>query len=217
MLKLLPYLVILLLLAVILFLRGCDKPSNVQNDHYGDSLVEKSMRDSLTFSRFKDSATASIDSVIRLKDSAVKENTTYKTALKTANENVSGLLDELDRAETNNDTAAYKNGCDSLRKEVAAAKILVGRYVVSNDSISAYYEQIIKGKDTVIRRIGDMFTETNNLLFQSGLKYNALEVKYNQSINRSRFHVLPTVGYYFTTKGNGPGGGISLVYDFRKR
>ena len=212
--KLLLISIILLCLigGVISLLKGCDKPSNVQNDHYGDSLVEKAMKDSITYKRFKDSATACLDSLVRIKDSAVKENINYKTALKTANQNVSGLLDELDRAETDKDTASYVLGCDSLRKEVVAAKILVGRYVVSNDSISAYYEQIIKGKDTIIRRVGDLFTETNNSLFQGGLRYSALEQKYNKAIKPRRFMVGPCISYGVTPNGLKPLVGVSFAY-----
>lgn len=217
--KIAPILIVALLCLCFWFLliRGCNKsgPDHSSDKAAVDSMVEKAKKDSITWGIKKDSIFKIIAFLQTGKDSLSKIISTYKVDLHKQGQDIQGLLNELDKAEKGNDTAAFFSGCDSLREQFASAKGLVGRYIISNDSLASTNLHIITQKDTLIGRLSLLYNEANNGLFDISRKYNLLYGDY-QRINKpiKRWGIGPGIDIVYVNGGVKFAPSIGVHYNF---
>lgn len=209
--------VAVLLAGVAYFCRGCGH--NPGPDHSGDkkandSTVAKAIKDSLAWGVQKDSIFKIIANLQTGKDSLANIITTYKVDIHKQGQDIQGLLDELDKAEADKDTAVYVRGCDSLRNEFATAKGLVGKYIVSNDSLASLNKHILTQKDTIIGHLSILYTEANNGLFDISRRYNLLYGDYQKlNVKPKRWGIGPGIDVVYVN-GVKVVPSIGLHYDF---
>jgi hypothetical protein len=176
--------------------KGCAKPGP---DHSGD----KKQIDSLTAVIKVHDAThqKEIDSVVKdnvtlhnEKDSLIAIHKADELSLISQGEDIAGLIDQINKAESTKDTAGIISGCDSLKNQFLSAKGLVVKYVRVNDSLLVVNDKIIANKDEIIGRLNKMYTETNQGLFETSLKYNNLYADYKKvNVKQKRFGIGPVV------------------------
>jgi hypothetical protein len=211
--------VAVLLAGVAYFCRGCGH--NIGPDHSNDkrdvdSIVEKSMADSIKWGIQRDSVYKIIAFLQMGKDSLTKVITTYKVDIHRQGQDIQGLLDELDKAEADKDTASYYAGCDSLRGEFATAKGLVLHYMSANDSLASTNFHILTQKDTIIGRLSLLYTEANNSLFDVSRRYNLLYSDYKKiNVKPKRWGIGPGIDVVYVN-GIKIVPSIGLHYDFIK-
>lgn len=199
-----------------LLIRGCVKigPDHSADKTANDSTVEKAIKDSLAWGVQKDSICKIIAFLQMGKDSLSKIITTYKVDLHRQGQDIQGLLDELDKAETDKDTAEYVRGCDSLRNEFVTAKGLVLHYMSANDSLASTNIHILTQKDTVIAHLSSLYSEANNSLFDVSRRFNLLYGDYQKlNVKPKRWGIGPGIDIVYVN-GVKVVPSIGLHYDF---
>lgn len=186
-----------LVLGILLYIKSCKPriPDHSAGDRKVDSLnAILKVHDSATF-KVIDSVKKVATIAIRAKDSLIKELTVIKGSLRGKDKDIAGLVEEINAAESARDTLALLNACDSLKMAYPIAKGLVTQYIMRNDSLIAVNAQIITAKDTIIGRLNEMFTETNNSLFEVSRQYGNLSTDYKKMVKKAgkRFGVGPEV------------------------
>ncbi len=202
------------------FMRGCQEPAP---DHSAaiktiDSLSTVVAIHTQELNHFKDSTEGVISNLQKDKDSLVSVTKEYKIDLKQRGEDIQGFINDLNEAEAAKDTLWTLASCDSLKMQFASAKGLVGAYIHANDSLQSVNNQIIASKTEITNRLSQQLTETNQAFFATQLTLQHIETDYNKlkTKKEKRFSIGPSVGYYVTPNGSGPGLGISLHYDLIK-
>lgn len=217
------FMVVMFLCIVALFayiFRGCQqKPP----DHSGD---KKSVDSTLQIVSSHDSASKikidSINGIVlslqKAKDSLSNLVKETKIDIREKGKDIQGLIDELNNSESEKDTLRTLKNCDSLKDQFVSAKGLVGRYIYENDSLVRLNGQIIANKDSIIGRVSAMFTETNQALFSTSLKYNNLYVDYLKAGKSAskRFGVGPQLTVTYINGNFTVAPGVGLHYSLFK-
>lgn len=189
--KYLPYLAVLIIGAVICFilLKGCGKTGP---DHSQDKKEVDSTAAIIRLNN--DRAQKSIDSIALVNISLKKTSDSLTVLVKSSKyyvnvkgQEIAGLISRINELQTAKDTLGQLSNCDSLQEEVTDAIGLVGHYEYLTDSLETTLKTQLSNKDTIIARVNGMFTETNQALFATGLKYDALFSDYNKINKRLKF------------------------------
>lgn len=199
--------------------RGClhrPGPDHLSDKKFVDSVTAlvKQKRDE--FQHVYDSVKA-VNAVLQNdKDSLTAIVVSYEKNLDKQANDIGTLISDLNTAEAQRDTALSFAKCDSLKNAVLNAKVVVGNYIFSNDSLRELNNQIISTQQSIASRLNGQLTESNNALFQVQLKYQQLFSDYKKINKPKRFGIGPSAGAYITNQGIGYGIGIGVHYDLIK-
>lgn len=193
--KIILFLGIACLVLAVLYFRSCQAklPDHSQDKKEVDSLVEKAMKDSIVAFKKIDSAKHTIVVLTKTKDSLTQLLTVTKSDLKGKDKDITGLIDEINKAEGANNTAEALIACDSLKSLYPSTKALVVKYMTESDSLRAVNNHIIGSKDTIIAHLSTLFTTANGSLFETSRLYSNLTVDYRKLVKNSgkRFGIGP--------------------------
>lgn len=210
-----------LLIVSVLLWRSCQsKPSSSDDERKKsvDSLVQKAIADSIVKRQVLDSANKKIAILSHAKDSIENILARTKGSLKGKDKDIQALVDEINKAESNNDQSAALAACDSLKAAYPIAKGLVTQYITTNDSLRKTTTNIISQKDTIIGNLNRLFTEANNQVFQFSRLYNLQsgDLKKAQKNANKRFSIGPVFGGGIADNKIVPFVGIGLTYSLFK-
>lgn len=209
-----------LLVVCVLFWRSCQTQpdASLQRDKEVDSLVQKAISDSIVKNKFIDSTNKKIAIISHAKDSLEELLSVIKGSLKGKDKDIQALVDEINKAESNNDQSAALAACDSLKAAYPIAKGLVTQYISTNDSLRKATAAIISQKDTVITHLNSLFTESNNQVFQFSRLYNLQTEdvqKYKKQASK-RWSIGPGIGGTVIDGKIKPVIDVSIHYDIFK-
>lgn len=200
--KLIPYIIAIVVIAVLWFLlKGCGNkpgPDHVNDKNQVDSIVQKAISDSVKWGIKRDSIFKIIAILQKGKDSLSGIINAYKVDIRAKGADIQDLIDELNASESAKDTLRTLSFCDSLKAQFETAKGLVSHYITANDSLAAENSHIITQNHTIIEHLSSMLTESNNQVFDISRRYGILTDDYN------KINVKP--------KRWGIGPGIEVVY-----
>jgi hypothetical protein len=218
--KIIFILALALLIVCVLFWRSCQSnpSSSTKRDKAVDSLVQKAIADSIVKNKVLDSANKKIAVLSHVKDSLENILALTKGSLKGKDKDIQALVDEINKAEANNDQSAALAACDSLKAQYPIAKGLVTQYISTNDSLRKSTGAIIAQKDTIIGSLNRLFTEANNQVFQFSRLYNLQsgDLKKAQKSANKRFSIGPVFGGGIADNKIVPFVGIGLTYSLIK-
>lgn len=210
-----------LLIVSVLLWRSCQsKPSSSDDERKKsvDSLVQKAIADSIVKRQVLDSANKKIAILSHAKDSLENILALTKGSLKGKDKDIQALVDEINKAESNNDQSAALAACDSLKAAYPIAKGLVTQYITTNDSLRKTTTNIISQKDTIIGNLNRLFTEANNQVFQFSRLYNLQSddlKKAKKNANR-RVGIGPVIGGGIADNKVVPFFGVGITYSLFK-
>lgn len=210
-----------LLIVSVLLWRSCQsKPSSSDDERKKsvDSLVQKAIADSIVKRQVLDSANKKIAILSHAKDSLENILALTKGSLKGKDKDIQALVDEINKAESNNDQSAALAACDSLKAAYPIAKGLVTQYITTNDSLRKTTTDIISQKDTIIGNLNRLFTEANNQVFQFSRLYNLQSDDLKKALKNAnkRWGVGPQVGIGIAGNKIGPYIGVGVQFNLFK-
>ena len=209
-----------LVVVCVLFWRSCQSSpdSSLQRDKEVDSLVQKAISDSSVKIKFIDSTNKKIAIISHVKDSLQELLSVIKGSLKGKDKDIQALVDEINKAESNNNQSAALAACDSLKAAYPVARGLVTQYITTNDSLRKATAAIISQKDTIITHLNSLFSESNNQVFQFSRLYNlqSADLKKAQKNANKRFSIGPVFGGGIADNKIVPFVGIGLTYSLIK-
>lgn len=214
--KILPILYVVIgAIVCFLVMRQCSAkpplPDNTANQKYIDSLV-KLNRDSAVLP-YKDS--------IAVKDKKIDSlqiivNTDRYSGLVKENEIV-GLISDLQRLKEQKDTIGQLAACDSLRISAEQGLALVKQVTKDRDNLDSAYRAKIGLQDSATSRLYGMYNSASNALFQCGLKYDQLSALYKKfNIPAKHWSVGPSAGVTVFDGKLAPFVGIGVTYSIIK-
>lgn len=200
------------------FMKGCQKPIS-------DNSVDKAVVDSIQHQAKLDSTIAATN-VKYLTDSLNKLRQ-QNDSLELMQKWQEGLIDEkgyqvktligrFDSLKLGHDTVGQLVACDSLRNLYEGAAKIIGGYEYLSDSLIDRLKKERYLSDSTKRYIWGMFGQSNQQLFEIGLRYDKLYSDYQKVIKPKRWGIGPCGGVFATNKGAGYGIGFSLHYDLIK-
>jgi hypothetical protein len=217
--KIIPYVLLIVAIAVIWFLaKGCGHkpgPDNSLNKAFVDSITQKAAKDSVEAKKVVASISDSLAYFRRSNDSLHNLQKRSESIVNKAGGRILALNSRIDSLKRIGDVAGQLKGCDSLRKEVENAAKIVSGYEYVSDSLIDRLKAERKQADSVKNYLWGMFSSTNSDLFEISRKYHNLDANYGKlNVKPKRWGIGPGVGAVITSNGVKPGISVSLHYDF---
>lgn len=181
-----PYLVVAVLAAAvtILAMRGC---SNITSPPPGRTAVDSAVKADAAYAKAQNETISRLRADSSDKADIIEQDESqinwYQVQLSTDAGAIDGTLQSYDNAKVVHDTVKIVQSCDTLAREVVAAKSAVKDYMDANDSLVSAFIQQGEIKDSISRTWQDAFLHADSSRSFLQAKYDTL---YNDDVKKTR-------------------------------